>query len=81
MKEKTEAKVINIDINQIRYWASQGCTIGEIADMLDISYQVLQQYYNKGKGRKIIKNYAFYRSIYKAINYGRQKYKNNIKDV
>ena len=76
-----ETKILNIDFNQIRFWASQGLSDGEIADMLNISYQVFQQYINKGKSRKKIKNYSYYRSVYMALKNGRQRYKNKIKDV
>lgn len=70
-----QAKVINIDINLIREYASQGYNLGEIADLLNISFQVLTQYYNKGKrNNKKMKNYVYYRSIYKAYNSGHNTY-------
>lgn len=70
-----QAKVINIDINLIREYAGEGYNLGEIADLLNISFQVLTQYYNKGKrNNKKMKNYVYYRSIYKAYNSGHNTY-------
>lgn len=70
-----QAKVKDIDINLVREYASDGYNLLEIADLLDISAQVFMQYYNKGKsGRKKIKNYIYYRSIYKAYNGGHAEY-------
>lgn len=66
-----QAKVKDIDINLVREYASDGYNLLEIADLLDISAQVFMQYYNKGKrGNKKMKNYIYYRSIYKAVNCG-----------
>lgn len=71
-----QAKVKDIDINLVREYAAEGYTLGEIADLLDISFQVFTQYYNKGKnGNNKMKNYIYYRSIYKAVNSGRKEYK------
>lgn len=71
-----EPKVINVDINLVREYASDGYDLGEIADLLNISFQVFTQYYNKGKsGNKKMKNYVYYRSIYKAVNGGHKEYK------
>lgn len=69
-----EPKIINIDINRVRELASEGFEVGEIADILNISFQVFMQYYNKGKSNKKIKNYAYYRSIYKAITSGHKDF-------
>ena len=69
-----QAKVKDIDINLVREYASDGYNLLEIADLLDISAQVFMQYYNKGKSRKKIKNYIYYRSIYKAYNGGHKEY-------
>lgn len=71
-----EPKVINVDINLVREYASDGYDLGEIADLLNISFQVFTQYYNKGKsGNKKMKNFIYYRSIYKAVNNGHKEYK------
>lgn len=75
-----QAKVINVDINLVREYASEGYDLGEIADLLNISFQVFTQYYNKGKsGNKKMKNYVYYRSIYKAYNSGRNLYLKTIR--
>ncbi len=75
-----QAKVINIDINLVREYASEGYDLGEIADLLNISFQVFTQYYNKGKsGNKKMKNYIYYRSIYKAYNSGHNLYLKTIR--
>lgn len=75
-----QAKVINIDINLVREYASEGYDLGEIADLLNISFQVFTQYYNKGKsGNKKMKNYVYYRSIYKAYNSGHNLYLKTIR--
>lgn len=75
-----EPKVINIDINLVREYASEGYDLGEIADLLNISFQVFTQYYNKGKsGNKKMKNYVYYRSIYKAYNSGHNTYLKTIR--
>lgn len=75
-----QAKVINIDINLVREYASDGYDLGEIADLLNISFQVFTQYYNKGKsGNKKMKNYIYYRSIYKAYNSGHNIYLKTIR--
>lgn len=75
-----QAKVINIDINLVREYASEGYNLGEIADLLNISFQVFTQYYNKGKsGNKKMKNYIYYRSIYKAYNGGHNTYLKTIR--
>lgn len=75
-----QAKVINIDINLVREYASDGYDLGEIADLLNISFQVFTQYYNKGKsGNKKMKNYVYYRSIYKAYNSGHNLYLKTIR--
>lgn len=75
-----QAKVINIDINLVREYASEGYDLGEIADLLNISFQVFTQYYNKGKsGNKKMKNYVYYRSIYKAYNSGHNIYLKTIR--
>lgn len=73
-------KVINIDINLVREYASEGYGLGEIADLLNMSFQVFTQYYNKGKsGNKKMKNYIYYRSIYKAYNSGHNTYLKTIR--
>ena len=75
-----QAKVINVDINLVREYASEGYDLGEIADLLNISFQVFTQYYNKGKsGNKKMKNYVYYRSIYKAYNSGHNIYLKTIR--
>ena len=74
-----ELKIHKININEIRFLAKEGFNIDEIADILNISYQVLKQYYNKGRSNKRCRNYAFYRSIYKAILYGKKEYKSKFK--
>ena len=75
-----EPKVINIDINLVREYASDGYDLGEIADLLNMSFQVFTQYYNKGKsGNKKMKNYIYYRSIYKAYNSGHNTYLKTIR--
>lgn len=75
-----EPKVINVDINLVREYASDGYDLGEIADLLNISFQVFTQYYNKGKsGNKKMKNYVYYRSIYKAYNSGHNTYLKTIR--
>ena len=70
----TRAKIKDVDINKIKEYASEGYSLGEIADLLNISFQVFTQYYNKGKSKKKIKNYEYYRSIYKAVLEGRREY-------
>lgn len=75
-----EPKVINVDINLVREYATEGYDLGEIADLLNISFQVFTQYYNKGKsGNKKMKNYVYYRSIYKAYNSGHNLYLKTIR--
>lgn len=75
-----QAKVINVDINLVREYASEGYDLDEIADLLNISFQVFTQYYNKGKsGNKKMKNYVYYRSIYKAYNSGHNLYLKTIR--
>lgn len=69
-----EPKITKININKVKELASEGFEIGEIADILNISFQVFMQYYNKGKSNKKIKNYAYYRSIYKAIVIGHKDF-------
>lgn len=71
-----QAKVKEVDINLVREYAAEGYTLGDIADLLDISFQVFTQYYNKGrKGNKKMKNYLYYRSIYKAVRCGHKEYR------
>lgn len=76
---KKESNITKLNINKIRELASEGYELGEIADILNISFQVFMQYYNKGKSEKKIKNYIYYRSIYKAFQYGHKDFNRDSK--
>lgn len=74
-----EPKIKKIDFNKVREFASEGYEDGEIADLLNISFQVYMQYYNKGKSTKLVKNYEYYRAFYCAVVSGRRDFIANSK--
>lgn len=67
-------KIIEMDINQVRFYASEGYTEGEIADLLKINYQALKQYKNHAKNKEV-RNHEYYKWFYKALKEGQAEYK------